>query len=80
MGTRRCVTFVSTLVDEPSSSKLARATTPRAPEVPVVHYTPELAARKKMIELAIVSETELYRERMAAYGRQLADIEREGRR
>jgi hypothetical protein len=39
--------------------------------------TPDLAARKKAIEMAIASETELYRERMAAYQRQLADVERE---
>ncbi len=39
--------------------------------------TPDLAARRKAIEMAMASETELYHERMAAYQRQLADLERQ---
>jgi hypothetical protein len=44
---------------------------------PLPGYTPDLAARRKAIEMAIASETELYRERMAAYQHQLAEIERQ---
>ena len=49
----------------------------RSFEAPLGQCTAELADRRKALRMAIAAETELYRERMAAYERQLADIERE---
>ena len=42
-------------------------------------YTPDLAALKREIMLAIYTETELYCERMADYRRQLVGVERQAR-
>ena len=62
-------------------TKLPQSAHPRhSPEKPPPRYTPELAARKKALEMMIASETELYQERMTAYESQLADIEREAMR